>query len=112
MEIKYYIIDYGYNLKLKKNEFFIYELVPNEDFTHFVRDIEYPKIELLGYDSWDGICPYYGVLLEYIKINKEQESLIRDLDIIKGYYTNKDDVEKDLDKLINFIEKAKKKYIF
>lgn len=112
MEDKYYIIDYDYDYKNNDIHYFIRELVPITDFTHFVRDIEYPKIELLGYDSWDGICPYYGVLLEYIKINKEQESLIRDLDIIKGYYTNKDDVEKDLDKLINFIEKAKKKYIF
>lgn len=111
MENKYYIIDYDYkNHNIRY--YFIRELAPIKDFTHFVRDIEYPKIELLGCDSWDGIYPYYGALSEYIKINKEQESLIRDLDLIKGYYTNKDEAEKDLDKLINFIEKAKKKYIF
>lgn len=109
---KYYIIDYNYNLRLNKMVFFIHELIPNADFDYFVRDIEYPEIELLGFDSWDGIYPYYGVLLQYIKINKEQESLIRDLDIIKGYYINKEEAEKDLKKLIDFIEKSEKKYIF
>lgn len=106
MEDKYYIIDYDY--KNGDIHYFIRELIPIKDFTYFVRDIEYPKIELLGC----GTYPYYGVLLEYIKINKEQRSPIRDLNIIKGYYTNKKEAEKDLDKLINFVEKAKKKYIF
>lgn len=110
MENKYYIIDYDY--ENGSMHYFIRELTPIEDFTHFVRDIEYPKIELLGYESWDGINIDYGALLQYIKINKEQESLIRDLDIIKGYYINKEEAERDLNKLIDFIEKAEKKYIF
>lgn len=105
MEDKYYIIDYDYKTTYPNYLFFVRELIPVTDFDHFIRDIEHPKIELLGYDSCDGIYPYYGALLECIKI----KTLIRDLNIIKGYYTNKEEAEKDLNKLINFIEKTKKK---
>lgn len=112
MEDKYYIIDYDYNHRLKQNKFFIHELIPNQDFDFLVRDIEYPEIEYLAQDSWDGIYPYYGAMFQYIQINKKQNVQIRVLNLIKGYYTNIKEAEKDLDKLINFIEKAKKKYIF
>ena len=99
-----YIIECEYNIKLNKREFFIRELIPITDFDHFVRDIEYPEIELLGADSWDGIDLHYGALLESIKINKEQEETIRDLKLIKGYYDSAEEAEKDLEKLNNFIK--------
>lgn len=107
-----YIIDCEYNVKLKRHDFFIRELVPITDFDYFVRDIDYPEIELLGRDSWDGIYPYYGALLEFIKINKEQEEMIRDLKLIKGYYDSAKEAEEDLEKLNNFIKEHESKWKF
>lgn len=112
MEDKYYIIDYDYNHKLKQNKFFIHELIPNQDFNFFIRDIEFTELEYLAQNSWDGIYPYCGAMFQYIPINKKQNARIHDLNLIKGYYTDIKEAEKDLEKLIDFIEKSKEKYIF
>ena len=110
MENKYYIIDYEYDYP--NFLFFIRELIPNKDFNCFVKFLDDIENEYLANEGRDGCIPDYGAMYEYVNINKEQRSPIRDLNIIKGYYTNKEEAEKDLDKLINSVEKAKKKYIF
>ena len=110
MENKYYIIDYEYDYP--NILFFTRELIPNKDFNCFVKFLDDIENEYVAKEHWEGCTPNCGAMYEYVNINKEQRSLIRDLNIIKGYYTNKEEAEKDLNKLINFIEKAKKKYIF
>ncbi len=112
MENKYYIIDYEYNFRNKRIFFFIKELIPITDFTHFVRDVEEPEIEYLGEDSLDGIYIYYGAMLTHVKVNRKQEKPIKDLNLIKSYYTDIIEAKKDLEKLIDFIKKSEEKYIF
>lgn len=112
MKNKYYIINYDYSVKNNEKFFFIEELTPITDVTHFVRNVKEPEIEYLGGDSWDGIYIYYGAMLTYIKINRQQEKPIKDLNLIKGYYTDIKEAKKDLEKLIDFIKESEEKYIF